>query len=381
MQDANAILPGAKLGILGSGQLGRMFAQAASRMGYRVHVFSSQLESPTGQVAAEQTIADYENETALQQFATAVDVVTLEFENVPTFAVEKLEPLVPVRPSSRVLHVVQNRSREKQFLRDAGIDCAPFANITTEKQLEAAINQIGVPAVLKTAASGYDGKGQIKIDAPEEAAAAWSKLGHAPSVLEAWIEYERELSVIVARSPTSEVAIHGPIANDHANHILDISLFPLPELDSVKEKAHEIGRAIVQAFDLIGVCCIEFFLTTDGKLLVNEIAPRPHNSGHLTIEASTTSQFEQQVRAICGLPLGSVDALHPAAMVNLLGDLWQKGEPRWVEVLSEPGLHLHLYGKAEARVGRKMGHLTVLDETAELAGERALTARKRLSEN
>ena len=378
MQEATAILPGATLGILGSGQLGRMFAQAASRMGYRVHVFSSQLDSPTGQVAAEQTIADYENEAALQHFAAAVDVVTLEFENVPTFAVEKLEQLVPVRPSSRVLHVVQNRSREKNFIRSTGIACAPFADVSTDEELKTAIHQIGVPAVLKTAASGYDGKGQIKIDAAEHAAAAWSNLGRAPSVLEGWIEYQRELSVVVARSPTGEVAIHGPIANDHANHILDVSLFPLTELDSVQQSAHEIGRAIVEAFDLVGVCCIEFFLTTDGKLLVNEIAPRPHNSGHLTMEASTTSQFEQQVRAICGLPLGAVDSLHPAAMVNLLGDLWQKGEPRWVEILSEPGLHLHLYGKSEARVGRKMGHITVLDESSERAGERALAARTRL---
>ncbi|MCG8451067.1 MAG: 5-(carboxyamino)imidazole ribonucleotide synthase [Pirellulales bacterium] len=379
MQDAQPILPGATLGILGSGQLGRMFAQAAARLGYHVHVFSTSPESPTGQVAALQTVADYEDTAALEQFAQAVDVITLEFENVPTKAVEILETRVPVRPSSRVLHVVQNRLREKLFLQQAGIPCAPFAKVTSVEELTAAVQRIGVPAVLKTAESGYDGKGQAKVASQEEAAAAWTDGGQVPAVLEGWVEYQRELSVLVARSPSGQVAAHGPIANDHVNHILDVSMFPLPELEPIAAEAQQIGRAIVEQLNLVGLCCIEFFLTPAGRLLVNEIAPRPHNSGHLTIEACTTSQFEQQVRAICNLPLGSGETVSAAAMVNLLGDLWQCGEPPWHAVLADPSVRLHLYGKTEPRGGRKMGHLTVLAPTVEEAARRAQAARELLS--
>jgi len=375
------ILPGATLGILGSGQLGRMFAQAAARLGYRVHVYSPHADSPTSQVADRQTIADYDDVAALTKFAQSVDVVTLEFENISTVAADTVAQHTPVRPSSHVLYIAQNRWREKQFLAENHIACAPFAEANSLDQLQQAIETVGLPAVLKTSDSGYDGKGQALVQTASEAAEAWVENGERPCVLEGFVDFERELSVIVARSATGELAIQGPIANDHVNHILDVSMFPLAELAPHFDEAQTIARQIATALDLIGVACIEFFLTRDSKLVVNEIAPRPHNSGHLTIEASHSSQFERQVRAICGLPLGSADPVSPAAMVNLLGDLWQDGEPRWTEVLADPQVRLHLYGKAEARPGRKMGHLTVLAATAEAAAKRASAARDSLRGN
>ncbi len=372
------ILPGATLGILGSGQLGRMFAQAAARLGYRVHVYSPEADSPTGQVAAHETVAAYDDVAALTEFAQSVSVVTLEFENVPAIAAETVAKYAPVRPSGNVLHIAQNRLREKRFLQTNGIACAPFAEVTSEEGLQRAIEDIGLPAVLKTSDSGYDGKGQAMVRTSDEAHDEWKNGGCQPSVLEGFVEFQRELSVIVARSPGGDTAIQGPIANDHANHILDVSMFPLPELEPFAAEAHAIARAVAEAFDLEGVACVEFFLTTDGRLLVNEIAPRPHNSGHLTIEASHTSQFDRQVRAICNLPLGSTDPISPAAMVNLLGDIWEHGEPRWAEAMADPRVRLHLYGKAEPRPGRKMGHITVLADTASEAAERAKSAREAL---
>lgn len=378
MQEAQAILPGATLGVLGSGQLGRMFAQAATRLGYNVHVFSDCEICPAGQVAAYKTVADYGDTAAVEKYAQSVDVVTYEFENVCTKAVEIIEQMVPVRPSRNVLHIVQNRWREKSFLEQAGVACTPFAEVTSSEQLQTAVEQVGTPSVLKTAESGYDGKGQIKISSPAEAEAAWDSIERAPAILEGWVEYERELSVIVTRNLAGDITIHGPIANDHANHILDVSMFPLPELEPVTEEAHRLGRQVAEALDLVGVCCIEFFLTQDGQLLANEIAPRPHNSGHLTIEACSSSQFDQQVRSICNLPLGNDGIVSPAAMVNLLGDLWENGEPNWEAALKNPNVHLHLYGKTEARPGRKMGHLTVLGPSAKEAAAEALAARELL---
>jgi len=376
MSANHPLLPGAKIGMLGAGQLGRMFALAAARLGYHVHVFSPRVDSPTGQVSHRETVADYADTDALVKFAQSVDVVTLEFENIPVAAMESIEKYAPVRPSRAVLHITQNRLREKRFLTEAGIACASFAAVNSLTELQTAITAIGLPAVLKTADSGYDGKGQTTIRSADEAAFAWEHVGQQPAVLEGWVDYVQELSVLVARSTTGEIATCGPIANDHANHILDVSRFPVPELAHVAETAEEIGRTIVERLDLIGVCCVELFLTRDGQLIVNEIAPRPHNSGHLTIEACTTSQFEQQVRAICGLPLGSMQAHTPAAMVNLLGDLWVNGEPSWLELLSVPRGYLHLYGKTEAKPGRKMGHFTVLGDDAARA---ACEARKRLT--
>ncbi|MCH2113875.1 MAG: 5-(carboxyamino)imidazole ribonucleotide synthase [Pirellulales bacterium] len=379
MPNEKLILPGATLGILGSGQLGRMFAIAAAQMGYRIHVYSPDSDSPTSQVATAQTVADYADTAALERFSSAVDVVTLEFENVPAEAIATLRRRVPVRPSGSVQHIAQNRLREKKFLQQAGIACTPFAEVTTVGGLAKAVERIGLPAVLKTAESGYDGKGQVKITTRGEAAAAWVSLGEAPAILEAWIDYQCELSMLVARSPAGQVALHGPIANEHVNHILDVSMYPLPELQPIAAEARQIAETIAEQIDLHGICCIEFFLTTGGQLLVNEIAPRPHNSGHLTIDACGTSQFQQQVRAICNAPLGSGEAVSAAAMVNLLGDLWQQGEPAWHRVLADPRVRLHLYGKAEPRPGRKMGHLTVLGTTATEAAECALEARRLLT--
>lgn len=356
-----------------------MFAQAAARLGYRVHVYSPDADSPAGQVADQETVAAYDDTAALTKFARAVEVVTLEFENISTSAAEIVAQHAPVRPSGHVLHIAQNRLREKRFLQSHQIACAPFAEVTTWEQLQAAAAEIGLPAVLKTADSGYDGKGQTMIHSPTELETAWESIGQQPAVLEGFIDYRRECSVIVARTPAGDMAIQGPIANDHVNHILDVSMFPLPELDPCAAAAQAIARKIATELDLIGVACVEFFLTGSGELLVNEIAPRPHNSGHLTIEASCTSQFERQVRAICGLPLGSAEPVSPAAMVNLLGDLWKAGEPCWSTALADPDVRLHLYGKQQPRPGRKMGHLTVLAATATEAAQRAQAARKRLA--
>ncbi len=383
MPHPNPILPGATLGILGSGQLGRMFAQAAARFGYQVHVFSPRKQSPTGQVASRETVADYEDAAAVAQFARSVDVVTLEFENVPSDAVEVAARYAPVRPSSGVLHVTQHRLREKEFLRRSGIPCAPFAPVRSADDLTAAIAEVGLPAVLKTCSSGYDGKGQAIIRTPEEANEAWKSLGQQPAVLEAFVDYQQELSVLVARSAQGEVACYPPIANDHLDHILDVSTLPYDKwtsdkLGSREAEATEIACTIVRQLEVVGLVCIEFFLTEDDRLLVNEIAPRPHNSGHLTIEACETSQFEQQVRAICGLPLGSTGARSPAAMANLLGQLWAEGEPDWPAALGVPNVRLHLYGKTEALPGRKMGHLTALANSPAAARQYVELARKKL---
>lgn len=372
------LLPGATIGMLGSGQLGRMFAQAAARMGYRVHVFSPEQQSPTGQVAHLETIADYEDQDALNQFARSVDVVTLEFENIPLVALETVQQHVPVCPEGNVLHTTQNRLREKRFLRHLGIPCTAFAEVNSWEQLRAAVETIGLPAVLKTADAGYDGKGQAVVCDLKEAENAWRTMGEVSAILESWIQFRHELSVIVARSTTGEVETIGPIANEHERHILDVSCYPHPDLQKVADDAQQIARSIVEKLSLEGVSCVEFFLTADDQLFVNEIAPRPHNSGHLTIEACSVSQFELQARAICGLPLGNPRFVSPAAMANLLGDLWLSGIPRWEAALADGDVRLHLYGKNEALPGRKMGHVTVLAESAETAARKVRETRRRL---
>lgn len=378
MPDA-PILPGATLGLLGSGQLGRMFAVAAARLGYRVHVFSPEEEAPAYEVAWRRTIGSSDDGVAIAEFAQSVDVMTVEFENIPTTALEIAAQYCPVRPSARVLHAVQDRLREKGFLRDAGIPCTPFAEATTADQLTAAIAELGLPAVLKTAAWGYDGKGQTLVRTAAAAEAAWTALAGSPAILEGFIDFRCELSMLAARSPSGEEAFFGPVLNDHADHILDVSSFPRPELEPVAAEAREVARAVLRGLDVVGLVCVEFFWARDGRLLVNEIAPRPHNSGHLTIEACACSQFEQQVRAVCGLPLGSFESVVPAAaMANLLGDVWAGGEPRWTTALADPRLRLHLYGKREARPGRKMGHLTGIAGTADEAAALVRAGREKL---
>ena len=374
----NVIPPGATVGVLGSGQLGRMFAIAARRMGYRVHTLSPDDDTPTGQVADREIKAAYEDLDAVRDFARGVAVVTFEFENVSAAAAEAAAGHAPVRPAGAVLHTTQNRLREKGFLRRAGFPVAPFAAVRSAGELAQAVTEIGTPAVLKTAGWGYDGKGQAKIATLKEAAAAWTFLGTDEAVLEAFVDFEREVSVIGARGQGGSFAHFGVLANDHRNHILDVTVAPAPVSPQVERDAVEIARGILEALQVVGVLCVEMFLTRDGGLLVNELAPRPHNSGHLTFDACVTSQFEQQLRAICGLPLGGTGLLRPAAMANLLGDLWRNGEPDWAAACAFPEVKLHLYGKAEPRPGRKMGHLTALAESPEEARRIVLAAREAL---
>ncbi len=369
------ILPGATLGVLGSGQLGRMFAIAARRMGYRVHTLSPDYDTPTGQVADREVQAAYDDLDAVREFARGVDVVTFEFENVSAAAAEAAAALTPVRPSGSVLHTCQHRLREKLFLSGAGFPVAPFAVVRSALELTAALDTVGLPAVLKTAGWGYDGKGQVKLAHGSEAAAAWASLRTSEAVLEAWIDFEREVSVVAARGLDGSYADYGLIENRHKNHILDLSIAPAGLPPQVAREAAEIARGVLATLDVVGVLCVELFWTRDGRLLVNELAPRPHNSGHLTFDAAVTSQFEQQLRAICGLPLGATDLLRPAAMANLLGDLWQGGEPDWVAACRSPAVKLHLYGKATPRPGRKMGHLTALADTPAAALEQVTAAR------
>jgi 5-(carboxyamino)imidazole ribonucleotide synthase len=370
-----SILPGSTLGVLGSGQLGRMFAIAARRMGYRVHTFSPDQDSPTGQVADVEIVGSYDDLDAVRKFAQGVNVMTFEFENVPFETAQAATEFVPVRPSGRVLHTTQHRVREKTFLRTAGFPVTEFEAVHSQAELETALNKIGCPAVLKTAGWGYDGKGQAKITRREDAAAAWSKLSTDEAVLEAWVPFEMECSVVAARGLDGRIADFGVIANVHRNSILDLSVAPAGIPPRVRRQAVEIAHAVLEQLDVVGVLCVEFFLTSDHRLLINELAPRPHNSGHLTVDASMTCQFEQQLRAICGLPLGSTDLLCPAAMANLLGDGWQAGVPMWNACLRIPNVKLHLYGKSEARPGRKMGHLTALGSDPREVSRIVLAAR------
>ncbi len=356
-----------------------MFAIEARKMGYRVHTFSPDSDTPTGQVADFETSADYEDLDAVKEFARKVDVVTFEFENVPFETVETASQLVDVFPGGEVLHTTQNRLREKTFLSRNGFPVTPFRHVKTLEDLRRAAREIGVPAILKTAGFGYDGKGQTKIKAVEEIENAFANLNNQEAVLEAFVEFEKEVSVVCARDRKGNFAHYGVVENEHANHILDVSFAPAFVAEKIYREAVEIARSVTEAFDYVGTLCVEFFLTKNEKLLINELAPRPHNSGHLTFDACAVSQFEQQLRAVCGLPLGSTEFYKPAAMANLLGDIWQTGEPNWANALKFPNLKLHLYGKAEARSGRKMGHLTALAATAREAAETVRKAREELA--
>lgn len=373
----SAFLPGATIGILGSGQLGRMLAMAAKRMGYGVHIFSPDQNTPAGQVADRETSAAYTDIEALQAFGRSVDVVTIEFENIPVSALEALQAIVPVYPQPHVLHHTQHRLREKRFLQSHGIPVVPFAAVETTEDLQAALDLLTFPVVLKTAGFGYDGKGQARVNNAAEAEAAWAQLqAEQPGcacILEEFIDLDREISVIVART-NQRVALYPPVENRHQNHILDLTLAPAEIPPDLESQALAVSRQIAEAFDLRGLLCVEFFISKSGKLLVNELAPRPHNSGHYSIEASVCSQFEQQLRAVCGLPLGDTSLRQPAVMKNLLGDCWQGGEPDWASALEIPGVYLHLYGKADPRPGRKMGHLTAIAESRDAAVEKAEAA-------
>jgi 5-(carboxyamino)imidazole ribonucleotide synthase len=375
---ARVIAPGAALGVLGGGQLGRMFAIAARRMGYRVHSFSPDEDSPTGQVADVEVTASYEDLDALRTFAGGVDVVTFEFENIPIEAIDAIEERAPVRPSGVALHTAQQRAREKTFLADRGVSTAPFAAAATLDELWDAIARVGTPAVIKTAAFGYDGKGQHTLTTPADVEHVWTAIGHQEAVVEKFISLQAEISVVAARGVDGQIAAYMPFENRHRHHILDLSTVPAAVASDVARRATEITRTILEELQYVGVLCVEFFVSADGELLVNELAPRPHNSGHLTFDAAVTSQIEQQGRAVCGLPLGSPEIPRPAAMANLLGDLWEDGEPNWAAACRFTDVKLHLYGKTEPRPGRKMGHLTAVASTVQEAQDRVIAARDAL---
>ncbi len=375
----NLILPNSTIGVFGSGQLGRMFAIEARKMGYRVHTFSPGNDTPTGHVADEEIVADYNDLEKVEKFAKSVDVITYEFENVPSKTIEIAAQIIEVHPKGEVLHITQNRLREKKFLSENGFPVAPFRHIKIIDDLYHAVQEIGMPSVLKTAGFGYDGKGQSKINSSADIKLAFDRLKGNESVLESFIDFEKEVSVVAARDQKGNFVHYGVIENEHENHILDVSFAPALCSEKVFNEAIEIVRGIAEKFEYVGTLCVEFFLTKDEKLIVNEIAPRPHNSGHLTFGTSCiTSQFEQQLRAVCGLPLGSTEFFKPVAMANILGDLWQSGEPNWAKALEIPNVKLHLYGKQDARIGRKMGHLTVVAENFREAVESVKKARENL---
>ena len=374
------LLPGATIGILGSGQLGRMLALAARNLGYRVHVYSPDSDSPAGQVADVEVTADYADLDRVREFARRVDVVTFEFENVPSATSHAAAEVTLVRPDGDVLHITQHRLREKTFLRDHGFPVTPFRRIATQEELASAIRELGVPAVLKTASFGYDGKGQQKLTASGACGGAWAALEGAEGIYEAFVDFEKEISVVAARTAAGGFEAFPIFENAHANHILDLTFAPAAIHPTLATDAIGLARGIMDAFEIVGLLTVELFVTRDGRLVVNELAPRTHNSGHLSLDACVTSQFEQQVRAVCGLPLGSTELRQPAAMANLLGDLWIEagGTPRWADALADPGLRLHLYGKAEPREGRKMGHLNATAGNVSDAVARVRRGRDRL---
>ena len=373
-------LPGATIGLMGSGQLGRMFAIAARRMGYRIHVFSPEKGTPAGQFADREVVGAYEDESAVRSFARDLDLLTFEFENIPRQTIDWCAGECEVRPAGSILHIAQNRLREKDFLSAAAIPVAPYRAVRSAADLESAFEEIKTPAILKSAAFGYDGKGQRLIEEPGAIEEIWAKRPGDELILERAIDFEKEVSVIVARGIDGDTATFPVCENLHRNHILDITVVPARVSPTVEKSAAELAHAIAGKMNLVGLLAVEMFLQRDGNLLVNELAPRPHNSGHWTIEGCATSQFEQHVRAVCGLSLGSTEILRPSAMANLLGDAWQDGEPNWAAALEFQGVHLHLYGKHQPRLRRKMGHLTALAENAEAAIRAVSTAREALAQ-
>lgn len=378
------IPPGQTIGVLGGGQLGRMFAQAAQRLGYRVHVYEPAHDSPAGEVATREFNAPYTDVAALTEFIRGCAVVTYEFENIPVEPLWKIEQLARLHPHWHVLEVCQNRMREKTWLRKNGFPHVPFTEVEVGDDLAAAVRRIGVPSVVKTADFGYDGKGQIKVSDDASLARAVAAFAKHRAVVERYIDFKCELSVIVARTASGEMRTFPVAENIHTKHILDFSLLPARISPVITVEAENLARAIAEKLDLVGLLAVEMFLTDRGEILVNELAPRPHNSGHATMDACATSQFEQHVRAICGLPLGDVRLISPVVMVNILGDAWhwQDGQPvkdpNWTAILKEPRAKLHLYGKREPRLGRKMGHFTICADEIEAALEQARELKAKL---
>ncbi len=361
------ILQGTTIGVLGGGQLGRMLAQAVHRLGGRIHVFEPQAKCPAGAVADKEVNAPYEDLAALTAFARECDVVTYEFENVPAAPLRAIESLTRLQPHWRVLETAQNRSREKNWLKQNGFPHARFAEVAAGGDLAAGLREVGVPCVVKTADFGYDGKGQLKVMTEADGPAAVRRFAGQPVVIEQFVDFACEVSAVVARAENGETAVFPLAENIHTNHILDFSIVPARVAAAVTAAAEAMAREVAAKIGLVGVLGVEFFVTKTGAVLINELAPRTHNSGHYTLDACATSQFEQQARAICGRPLGPVTLLSPVVMVNILGEAWAGGEPNWAALQAQPGTHLHLYGKTEARPGRKMGHFTVLAADADTA--------------
>jgi len=350
------LAPGATIGILGGGQLGRMTALAAARLGYRCHVFADEPDSPTAQVCGAATVAEFGDREALERFAGAVDIATFEFENIPAEAVRRVAAITPVLPRPEILEIAQDRLREKDFLRSVRVETAAYREICDPAVLLRAMRDFGYPAVLKTVRLGYDGKGQVTLTPEVEAEDAWRRMGGETGILESFVDFACEISVIVARGANGAWATYPPVENKHVNHVLDTTIAPARIPAETAMRAEAIARHVAEELDLVGVLAVEMFVTESGVILVNEIAPRPHNSGHWTIDACFTSQFEQLVRAICGLPLGSVERHSDAVMKNLLGS----DVAKWRDALNDPLAKLHLYGKTEIQPGRKMGHVTCL---------------------
>ena len=377
------IAPGSTIGILGGGQLGRMLILAGRNMGYRFHVFEPKGPCAAGMVADLEINASYDDESALTEFAEGVDIITLEFENIPSQVIDRLSAIKPVMPGSRALHVCQHRQREKDFLKASGLPCTPFEYADSAESLKTAVEAIGFPCVIKTAAFGYDGKGQIKLNAPEEAADCdylWDFLENPPRVVvEKWIHHVGEFSVVCARKADGSKITFPMAENVHVDHILHASIVPARITDSTQTTGAQLACEIADLLDVVGLIAVELFLEEDGRLIINEMAPRPHNSGHYSMDGCITSQFEQHIRAVTDLPFGSVELHQPTVMVNLLGDVWDRGEPNWSGLLQDPKVKLHLYDKGEARPGRKMGHFNLLGDDVDAVLEAAEAHFKQLS--
>jgi 5-(carboxyamino)imidazole ribonucleotide synthase len=363
--------PNATIGLVGGGQLGRMSALAAARLGYRCHILTRETDSPAAQVSHAVTISNYSDPVSLRAFAAAVDVISFEFENVSAEGLDLLASIRPVRPAPSVLRISQDRVDEKTFLNATGVATAPWAGVGSRQELDEAVRRLGLPAVLKTTRLGYDGKGQAMLRVPEDLDAAWERLHPKPLVLEGFIDFAQEVSVVVARGADGGMSSFDSVENRHRNHILDLTLAPARISRAVDQAAQAIGRRVANALDLVGLLAVEMFVDRTGALLVNEIAPRPHNSGHWTIDACPASQFELHIRAIAGLPLPPATRHSDAVMKNLIGP---EGLALWPVVLAEPGLIPHLYGKSAALPGRKMGHVTKLFPRGALPGDFGVAA-------
>lgn len=366
-----ALPPNATIGLVGGGQLGRMSALAAARLGYRCHILTRETDSPAAQVSHAVTISDYEDPASLRAFAEMVDVISFEFENVSAEGLDLLASIKPVRPAPSVLRISQDRVAEKSFLNNAGVATAPWREVRSLADLQAAVEELGLPSVLKTTRLGYDGKGQAMLRTPEDLAPAFERLSPKPLILEGFVDFAREISVVIARSADGSVAAFDTVENRHRDHILDITLAPARVSAEVDAAAQRIAHDVAAALDLIGLLAVEMFVDRTGQVVANEIAPRPHNSGHWTIDACPMSQFEAHIRAIAGLPLPPAVRHSDAVMKNLVGP---DEAALWPQIVASPGLIPHHYGKAEAHPGRKIGHVTRLFPRGALPGEFGVTA-------